>query len=308
MELVKLETISPRKIWENEAYDFTPWLAEHLEELTSVIGIELELEGKEVPVGPYFADILAKDAETNSFVVIENQLEKTNHDHLGKCLTYASVLDAKTIIWIATSFTEEHKKTMDWLNDNTSNEISFYGIEIEVLRVSNNQACLRLNVISKPNTIVKEANEQKNNISETGNKQLKFWKDFKQKLTTTGVKAMQSPRPQYWYDVPMGKSGIFLSNTYNTEKNMLGVRVYICSSIANEILPYLESHKNEIENELGFHMTWNPTPDRKDKVVIYNHQFDMADESDYLKGLNWLVEHTRSVHKVFSKYVKAFKS
>ena len=112
MELGILKTVAPRQKWINEARDFTPWLSNNIEELGSALGLELEVENIEVAVGPYSADILAKDTGTGQYVVIENQLEKTNHDHLGKSITYASVLDASTIIWVATDFTPEHKKLL----------------------------------------------------------------------------------------------------------------------------------------------------------------------------------------------------
>lgn len=108
--LGEIKKVQLRKIWKNEAYDFTPWLAENLEQIGEAIGLELELDSKEVSVGPFSADILAKDTGSDKFVVIENQLEKTNHDHLGKCITYASVLDASAVIWIASKFTDQHKK------------------------------------------------------------------------------------------------------------------------------------------------------------------------------------------------------
>lgn len=129
--LGEIKNVPLRKIWKNEAYDFTPWLVANLEKLGEALGLELEFEGKEVPVGPYSADILAKDAGTDTYVIIENQLEKTNHDHLGKCVTYASVLDASAIIWIASNFTEEHKKALDWLNDYTHDNIGFYGVKLD---------------------------------------------------------------------------------------------------------------------------------------------------------------------------------
>ncbi len=97
----------------------------------------MEFEDKKVSVGPFSADILAKDTRTDKFIVIENQLEKTNHDHLGKCITYASVLYASAIIWIASKFTEEHKKAMDWLNDHTSDKITLYGIILELWKIDN---------------------------------------------------------------------------------------------------------------------------------------------------------------------------
>ena len=115
MELGTLKTITPRQKWNNEASDFTPWLANNIEALNKALGLELEIENTEVAVGPYSADILAKDTGTGKYVIIENQLEKTNHDHLGKAITYASVLDASSVIWVATNFTEEHQKALDWL-------------------------------------------------------------------------------------------------------------------------------------------------------------------------------------------------
>ncbi|WP_219928779.1 hypothetical protein [Flavobacterium album] len=130
MELGILRTVTARQKWISEAKDFTPWLAQNILSLSNAVGIELEVENIEVKCGPYSADILAKDTATSKFVVIENQLEKTDHDHLGKAITYASVLDASTIIWIATNFTEEHKKALDWLNDHTSDEIHFMGYKL----------------------------------------------------------------------------------------------------------------------------------------------------------------------------------
>ena len=109
-------------MWPKEDKDFTPWLVENISEVGEKIGMELEVVGREVSVGPYFVDILARDINNDAYVVIENQLEKTNHDHLGKSITYASALNAKTIAWIATDLTEEHKKALDWLNDNTNED------------------------------------------------------------------------------------------------------------------------------------------------------------------------------------------
>src|SRR5690554_541925 len=146
-----LKTLPPRLKWNNEARDFTPWLSNNISELNKALGLELEVENTEVAVGPYSADILAKDTGTGQYVVIENQLEKTNHDHLGKAITYASVLDASTIIWIATDFTEEHKKALDWLNDHTSDQISIFGVQVELWQIDNSNAALRFNIVSKPN-------------------------------------------------------------------------------------------------------------------------------------------------------------
>lgn len=150
MEFGILKTVPARQKWTNEARDFTPWLANNISELNKALGLELEVENTEVAVGPYSADILAKDTGTGQYVVIENQLEKTNHDHLGKAITYASVLDASTIIWIATDFTEEHKKALDWLNDHTSDQISIFGVQVELWQIDNSNAALVLTLLANP--------------------------------------------------------------------------------------------------------------------------------------------------------------
>jgi hypothetical protein len=129
----ELKLLDVRTIWPTEPTHFTPWLAkeENIARLGEALGIELEVENTEVAVGPYSADILARDTSSGDYVVIENQLEKTNHDHLGKAITYASVLDATAVVWIARQFSDEHKKALDWLNDITSDDVAFYGVRVE---------------------------------------------------------------------------------------------------------------------------------------------------------------------------------
>lgn len=307
MELGILKTITPRQKWNNEARDFTPWLANNIEELNKALGLELEVENTEVAVGPYSADILAKDTGTGKYVIIENQLEKTNHDHLGKAITYASVLDASTIIWIATDFTEEHKKSLDWLNDHTNDEISFYGVQVELWQIDDSKAALRFNIISKPNQAVRQAARSKaaEDLSDKRKFQFDFWSKFKEKLAKTKkIPSLQTPRPQYWFDVTLGKSNIHISNTCNTDENTVGVRIYIGNKIADTMLPYLESKKNEIETAIGQTLTWNPNPDNRDKVIILLHPTDFNDQQKVEEALDWLVTNTVKFREVFSKIIK----
>lgn len=307
MELGILKTVTPRQKWNNEARDFTPWLANNISELNKALGLELEVENTEVSVGPYSADILAKDTGTDNYVVIENQLEKTNHDHLGKAITYASVLDASMIIWIATEFTEEHKKSLDWLNDHTNDEISFYGVQLELWQIDESKAALRFNVISKPNQAVRQAARSKANedLSDKRKFQFDFWSKFKEKLAKTKkIPSLQTPRPQYWFDVTLGKSHIHISNTCNTDDNTVGVRIYIGNKIADTMLPFLESKKDEIESSIGQKLIWNPNPDNRDKVIILQHTTDFEDERKLDESLNWLVDYTIKFRETFSKIIK----
>ena len=307
MDLGLLKTVTPRQKWTNEARDFTPWLANNIGELNKALGLELEVENTEVGVGPYSADILAKDTGTDKYVVIENQLEKTNHDHLGKAITYASVLDASTIIWIATDFTEEHKKSLDWLNDHTNDEISFYGVQLELWQIDDSKAALRFNVISKPNQAVRQAARSKasEDLSDKRKFQFDFWSKFKDKLAKTKkIPSLQTPRPQYWFDVTLGKSYIHISNTCNTDDNTVGVRIYIGNKIADTMLPFLESKKDEIETSIGQKLIWNPNPDNRDKVIILQHTTDFEDEKKLDESLNWLVDYTIKFREAFSKVIK----
>jgi len=292
-------------MWPNEALNFTPWLAENIAELGEKIGMELEVVGQEVSVGPYSADILAKDIDTDAYVVIENQLEKTNHDHLGKSITYASALNAKTIVWIATDFTEEHKKALDWLNDNTNEDLAFWGIQLELWQISEETASMRLNIVSRPSTSVKTIKSKTNNESESRNIQLEFWTKFREKLLATKkIPSLQTPQPHYWFDVRIGRSNILLSNTCSPQKNMVGVRLYIRSNVVDVYYPALEAKKDEINKALGCEPTWNPNPDARDKTIAISYNTDLSDPEKREDALNWLVEQTLVFHRVFSKEVK----
>src|SRR5262245_40043571 len=151
--LGRLESVDLRKIWTSEASDFTPWLArpENIAELANTLDMDLEVEAQERAVGPFRADILCKDISTNRWVLIENQLERTDHHHLGQLLTYASGLEAVTIVWIAARFTEKHRSTLDWLNKITDDRFRFFGLEVELWRIGDSPAAPKFNVVSKPN-------------------------------------------------------------------------------------------------------------------------------------------------------------
>ncbi len=305
--LGKIKKVNLRNIWKNEAQDFTPWLADNLEQIGEAVGLELEFDSKEVSAGPFFADILAKDTGTDKFVVIENQLEKTNHDHLGKCITYASVLDASAVIWITSKFTDEHKKALDWLNDHMSDEIGFYGLKVELWQIDDSQPAVRFNVVSEPNIAVRQATKRKEHgeLSEPKKLQLNFWTQFREKLEESGkIRSLRAPQPRYWYGVALGKSGISLSNTFNTERSEIGVRVYIHNKIAEEWLPYFESKKDIIESKIGARLVWNPNPNNKDKVITLTKNFNLNDEDSWEKAVEWLSEQTIKFKNVFSKIIK----
>jgi hypothetical protein len=152
-ELGRLERVELRNIWQSEAQHFTPWLAreDNLALLADTLGIDLELEAVERNVGPFRADILCKDTISDSWVLIENQLERTDHTHLGQLMTYAAGLNAVTIVWIAARIADEHRAAMDWLNDITTGDVQFFALEVELWRIGDSPAAPKFNVVSKPN-------------------------------------------------------------------------------------------------------------------------------------------------------------
>lgn len=311
-DLGGLHKLNVRTIWQNEASEFTPWLAseENIGLLGDALGIELEVENTEVTVGPYSADILAKDTATGRYVVIENQLEKTNHDHLGKAITYASVLDASAIVWIAPEFTEEHRKALDWLNDHTTEEISFYGVSVELWQIDQSKPAVKFNVVSAPADILRMAAKSKGSedVSEIRKAQLAFWTKFREKLVATKqVPSTQSPRPQYWYNIPLGRSGIHLSTVFNTSDNAVGIRVYISNRVADLALPQLEKHRSEIEREIGETLEWNPYPEKLDKIIRLSRPADLSKQNEWDEYCDWLVSLTLKFRKAFSPRVKALK-
>ena len=147
----RLEIVDVREVWRHEAHVFTPWLAANLDRLAAVTGLQLELEDTEASVGTFSADILARDVQSGAMVIIENQLEGSDHSHLGQCLTYLTGLDAKVMIWVATSFRESHRSAVDWLNRNTTDEFAFFAVTVQAARIDDSAYAPLFEVIAKPN-------------------------------------------------------------------------------------------------------------------------------------------------------------
>ena len=134
-DLAKIEKVELKEAWPHEARDFTPWLAENIEELGAAIGVELELVDTEAAVGEYSLDVLARDPYGDRPVVIENQLEPTNHNHLGQLLTYAAGYDANLVVWLTREFRDEHRQALDWLNQRTDEHTQFFGVVVELWKI-----------------------------------------------------------------------------------------------------------------------------------------------------------------------------
>jgi hypothetical protein len=310
-QLGALKRVFIRDVWKHEEGDFTPWLAqaENVAQLAAAIGIELEVTGVEVPVGPFSADILAKNS-SGEFIIIENQFGKTDHDHLGKVLTYAATLNASAVVWIAERFTDEHRKAIEWLNDHTSNDLSLFAVELELWRIDDSRPAVQFNVLSEPSEIVRQATAIRaaGPVSEARQLQGEFWAGFRELLLAKKiVVSAQAARPQYWFNVALGRAYIHLSNIASVADSRIGVRVYISNRVASEALPQLEAQKSEIESEIGSPLKWNPNPNAIDKVIVLDRGADLNDRTKWPEYFEWLCERVAQFKRAFEPRIKQLK-
>jgi len=211
-DLGRLERVDLRKHWAREDTDFTPWLGreENISLLGEVIEIELEVQEQEANVGPFRADILCRNTANNSFVVIENQLERTDHSHLGQLLTYAAGLDAVTLVWVVERFTEEHRAALDWLNRITDEGIHFFGVEIELWKIGDSAPAPKFNLAAKPNDwskTVRETAIAQGALTESGRVKAEFWGRFGDYLTEQNARFRPTQaRDWNWHSWGVGRS------------------------------------------------------------------------------------------------------
>lgn len=313
MTLGKLERVELRDVWANEAAEFTPWLAqpENLTELSKTLYLELELTAQEQFVGPYRADLLCADSVTQGNVLIENQLEKTDHSHLGQTLTYAAGLGAKTVIWVAAAFTDEHRAALDWLNEITDEEYSFFGLEIELWRIGESPAAPKFNVVCRPNNWVRKVKEAAKSdageLSETKQLQLQYWTAFKEHILQNAKSLRpQKPSPQHWSNFSIGRGGFGMSATVNTLDDRIGAEFGINADKA--AFQYLLADRETIHAEFGGELDWQELPDGKmSRIAIYKRGCDIKNEHEWPAQFRWLADALVRLDKVFRPRVKAYQ-
>ena len=262
MKLSKLEKVDLRKAWKHEAYDFTNWLAEeeNLELLSEEIGITLQFLETEASVGRYSVDILAEEPHSGRKVIIENQLESTDHDHLGKIITYASGYNAETIIWIVKDVREEHKQAIDWLNDNTNDKINFFAIKLELWKIGNSDIAPKFHIISKPNNWTKAIRSSNNvsKISDTAIFYRDFWQMLKEYFEENNIALKtQTPRPQHWFDYSIGTSKAHIYNSISYQKQKLEIGLLLKGANHKENFDFLyDNFKNESASNIHEEIEW----------------------------------------------------
>jgi len=310
-KLGALKTVDLRSVWGHEALDFTRWLAqeENITLLCEELDIEIESIKPEESAGRYSVDILASEVDTGRKVIIENQLESTDHKHLGQILTYASAHDASIIIWVVKDYTEEHKQAIDWLNRHMPEQISFFLVQIEVWRIGESDPAPKFNIISQPNywakTIKSAASQEKGNPSELKLQQQRFWQSFKDFVNKSGNKFAinlgKTPRPQHWYEISFGTSKALISLTFNTRQNQIGCGLYIHRD--ENFYRKIEVDTMAIKEELGQDIEFLDLPDRTAFRILKPYSGDPTDETRWPEYFQWLNDQAGKFQKVFKRYI-----
>ena len=312
--LGKFTQIDLRDFWSDEARDFTPWLSkdENIEILSEAIGVDIEIEGKEVPVGNYKADLIGRDISNNKKIIIENQLEKTNHDHLGKIITYASGIEASIVIWICKTITEEHRQAIDWLNENMNEDIGFFAIEIELWKIDESNPAPKFNIICRPNEWLKTAKHSSDtsakDVSETKAVQFEYWNYLKDFFNQKGTALnLRTPRAQHWYSMSVGRSKFNISMTVNTMQNRLGCEIYMRGENAKKAFSELIKEKEKIEQEMGIELNWQELPDGQDSRIILYSNGNIKDKKQWDDISEWFKKHVELFYKTFNERIKRLK-
>lgn len=303
----KLTEVDVRELWSHEQLDFSNWLArdENLEYLNDIIGLTLTDADKEVYVGSYRCDIVAKDETSDITVIIENQLESTNHDHLGKIITYASGLDAKVIIWIVKETKEEHRAAIEWLNNNTNKNINFFLIEIHAYKIGNSNPAPKFEVVEKPNDFIKRSKTNSND-NELNKRQVErkiFWEQFNNVLVKKGKPFnLRKATTDHWYEVAMGTSEAHVSISLVNKNNHIVVEVYVSDN--KDLFDNLFKHKDKIEQELGFKLIWDRLNNKKASRIKYIIDgLDFNHHDNYEELMNQSIDAAVSMRDTFKKYL-----
>ena len=306
-ELGRLQEVDLREIWKHEQHGFSEWLSQekNIELLNDEVGLTLTEIKKEVFVGSYRCDLVAIDETTCIVAIIENQLESTNHDHLGKIITYASGLEANVVIWIVKEAREEHRSAIEWLNNKTTKDISFFLIEIHAYKIGDSIPAPKFVVIEKPNDFLKitKSNNDSAELNKTEAERLNFWNKFNEIVILKNrpfniVKATT----KHWYDVAIGTSEARISITLVSKEGKIGIEIYISDN--KMLFDELWKKHDEIHNELGFAMDWQRLGNKKaSRIIYYIDGLDFNKHDNYDELINKVIDKAIIIKEIFRKYI-----
>ena len=269
MKLGKLKEIDIRTVWAHEQYDFSKWLAsdENIKELGDVLNLSLTEVETEKFVGNYRCDIVCKDEITGKSVLIENQLELTNHDHLGKIITYASGLDASVVVWVVAGAREEHASAIEWLNKHTTSDVDFFLLEVHAYTIGDSVPAPMFKVIEQPNDFAKSVKSLANSgdLNESQVRRLEFWNMLNDALDRKGKPFNKhKATTDHWYTVAVGSSQCYISIDLVNKEHKIRVGLWVTDN--KKMYDMFYSHREEIEAAFGEALEWDRHDNKKASI------------------------------------------
>lgn len=307
MKLGKLKEVALREVWEHEQYGFSAWLSseENITELGDTLDLSLTDIETEKFVGNYRCDILCKDELTGKTVLIENQLEPTNHDHLGKIITYASGLDATVIIWIVQTAKPEHASAIEWLNKHTDDELSFFLIEVHAYTIGESVPAPMFKIIEKPNDFVKSVKDlsKKGDLNESQINRLEFWNSFNDEIDNRGKPFnKRKANTDHWYSVAIGSSQCHISIDLVNREHKIRVGIWIRDNKA--LYDKFYENKPQIEETSNLELIWDRLDDKKASIICtYIDGLDFNNKNNYPELMNAIIDTVISLKDAFTPYL-----
>jgi len=314
-----LEAVDVRSVWKHEALDFTPWILNNADRLSDALGINLELRASEHPIGSFTLDIIGVDLDSGHTVIVENQLERPDHGHLGQLLTYAGGTHPKTIVWISTEFREEHRAALDWLNEQTDEEVNFFGVQISAVRIGNSQPAALFEVVARPNAWEKQVRKstESNVLTESQERYIRFWNevfDVVKAKHPDWRSLMRKPVVKVsWVTFSSGLTGLWLAYGFvgpaSDRDQCQGVKalrteLYFGSEdeqVNAERFQVALENRQRIEEAFGGPLSFEKLPDKKASRISAYMEGAAGDEQRWPEYIEWLIKTQERFRTAFIK-------
>lgn len=313
--------INPREIWQREDEDFSPWLGRNLDLLNDILDTELSFVSLEQSVGRFSADIFCVNTVDGSLAVIENQLEITDHSHLGKLLTYAVGLQARYIIWISTEFENEHRNVLEWLNDNTGRGFQFFGVKLELISVGDSECRPRFSLIVEPRNRIHPQVNARPSVNDNVDSRSQFWSKFREYIDNSSTSLAPTdwdPNKPDYLGFDIGQTGIWLAAWRHTRGTQIAVNLHMRQRYIESHFDRLKEQHRLIEQDFGIEpsLEWHREPyhlqqlaqqdpnQNIPQVGVYDRHVDLRYEEDWTTYFEWMISNLEKLYRVFHPRVE----
>lgn len=307
----KIQKVELREIWKHEATDFTRWLAENIDYLNEVLNLDIAVQTVEGDVGPYRVDIYGEDGSGNK-IIIENQLEKTDHSHLGQVLTYLVNLDANVAVWITANPVEEHRQVIEWLNETTPDDMCFYLVKVEAIRIEGQPSVAPLfTLVEGPTQERKKIGAEKKEHAVRHTVRKEFWTQFIEAMNQRSTLCQNvSPSTDAWIGIALGMSGVSLNLV--ATKNYARAEIYINrgdTESNKKVFDFFQQMKAQIEQDFGAPLTWERMEDRVTSRIKYQlNDVDIFNKEAWTKMNDFMIDAALRLHKAFKEPLQKLRS